>query len=381
MKKTYYEILGVPRAATQEQIKRRYRLLARKYHPDVAQDKAAAQAAFIQISEAYKTLINPDKRTIYDVGLDEEMFRVEPRRSSASDASYRTTAQGTRARPSRTTAEVTAEARKLVEEAQLAFIQGQLITAETLCKRARNLDKRNVQAHVILGDIYRAQGQIDDAVAMYTVAVQLDPGNNQAMSKLGRLLRQQGKVNDLVARHERKAALRIGLSLMGWSMSAFMFIMLSLSPGEPIPWLHMNLYGMVSTWSASLITVLLITGTLTGFLLSVNESVDPLDDELVFQGIRTMGARHSNLPLGLILVGFNSFNFYSAVIMYTIIGLVQDSLSKSVYKSFVATFVLVVVATFVYTPGSDQVLLFGGNVAFLAVLFGWGIGDMFRPGW
>ena len=380
MKRTYYEILGVPRTSTQEQIKRRYRLLARKYHPDVAQDKAAAQVAFIQISEAYKTLSNPDKRTIYDVGRDAEMFRVEPRRSSTSNPSYRTTAPGTGARPSRTTAEVTADARKLVEEAQIAFIQGQLRMAEALCKRARNLDKRNPQAHVILGDIYRTQGQIDDAVAMYTVAVQLDPGNKQAMSKLGRLLRQQGKVNDLVVRHERKAALRIGLSLMGWSMSAFMFIMLSMSPGEPIPWLHTNL-PLVGTWSTSLITVLLITGALTGFLLSVNESVDPLDDELVFQGVRTMGARNSNLPLGLILVGFNLFNFYSAVIMYTIIGLVQDSLSKSVYKSFVATFVLVVVATFVYTPGAEQVLLFGGNVAFLAVLFGWGIGDMFRPGW
>jgi hypothetical protein len=378
MKKTYYEILGVPRTATQEQIKRRYRLLARKYHPDVAQDKAAAQAAFIQISEAYQTLSNSDKRTIYDVGLDAEMFRVEPRRSSTSNPSYRPTAPG--ARPTRTTAEMAAEARGLVAEAQVAFIQGQLRMAETLCKRARNLDKRNLQAHVILGDIYRTQGQVDDAVAMYSVAAQLDPGNKQVMAKLGRLLRQQGKVNDVVARHERKAALRLGISLMGWSMGAFMFIMLSMSPGDPIPWLHANL-SLVSTWSTSLITVLLITGALTGFLLSVNESVEPLDDELIFQGVRTMGARNQNLPLGLILVGFNLFNFYSAVIMYTIIGVVQDSLSKSVYKSFVAAFGLVVVAAFVYTPGSDQVLLFGGNVAFLALLFGWGIGDMFRPGW
>ncbi len=378
IKKTYYEILGVSRTATPEQIKRRYRQLARKYHPDVAQDKAAAQATFVQISEAYQTLSNPDKRTIYDASLDAEMFRVETRRPSTSGTSYRTTTSG--ARPRQTTAEAVAEARRLVQQAQDAFIHGQFRLAESLCKRAQGLDRRNVQAYIILGDTYKAQNQVDDAIAQYSIAIQLDPKDNQTMAKLGRLLRQQGRVNDVVARHERQVALRMGLSLMGWSMSAFMFIMLAMSPGTPIAWLRMNL-PIIGSWSTSLITVLLLTGALTGFLLSVNDSVDPLDDELVFTGVRTMGGRHSVYPMGLILAGFDVFSFYAAVIMYTIIGLVQDSLSKSVYKSFVATFVLVLVASFVYTPGRDEVFMFGGNIAFLAVLFGWGIGDMFRPGW
>lgn len=61
----YYEVLGVPRTASQDDIQRAYRKLARKYHPDV--NKAAdAEDKFKEINEAYEVLKDPDKRQKYD---------------------------------------------------------------------------------------------------------------------------------------------------------------------------------------------------------------------------------------------------------------------------------------------------------------------------
>ncbi len=63
--KDYYKILGVARDASQDEIKRVYRRLARKYHPDVSKEKNA-EDRFKEVQEAYEVLKDPEKRAAYD---------------------------------------------------------------------------------------------------------------------------------------------------------------------------------------------------------------------------------------------------------------------------------------------------------------------------
>jgi DnaJ-class molecular chaperone len=73
--KDYYKILGVPRSATDKEIKAAYRRLARKHHPDVNKNDPKAEARFKEINEANEVLSDPAKRSRYDsLGPDWERY-------------------------------------------------------------------------------------------------------------------------------------------------------------------------------------------------------------------------------------------------------------------------------------------------------------------
>lgn len=62
----YYETLGVSKTATPAEIKSAFRKLARKFHPDTAEDKKSAEEKFKELNEAYEVLSDPEKRSKYD---------------------------------------------------------------------------------------------------------------------------------------------------------------------------------------------------------------------------------------------------------------------------------------------------------------------------
>src|ERR1700728_952494 len=91
----YYQILGVTRAADADEVKRAYRKLARKYHPDVSKEKNAEEK-FKEVQEAYEVLRDAEKRAAYDqLGRDfrnGQQFRPPPdwsQRFSGSGGSQR----------------------------------------------------------------------------------------------------------------------------------------------------------------------------------------------------------------------------------------------------------------------------------------------------
>src|SRR5437016_3686680 len=65
-KRDYYEVLGIARNATGEEVKRAYRKLAVKFHPDKNPDDPRAEEKFKELGEAYDVLMDADKRAAYD---------------------------------------------------------------------------------------------------------------------------------------------------------------------------------------------------------------------------------------------------------------------------------------------------------------------------
>lgn len=74
--KDYYKILGAARSASQEEIKKKYRKLAAKFHPDRNPEDDTAEAKFKEVGEAYEVLKDPEKRKLYDqVGADWKKYQ------------------------------------------------------------------------------------------------------------------------------------------------------------------------------------------------------------------------------------------------------------------------------------------------------------------
>jgi curved DNA-binding protein len=88
--KDYYKTLGVPRTASHDDIRKAFRTLARKYHPDVAKDKKSAEEKFKEINEAYEVLGDAEKREKYDqLGADWKDGGSRPPPGAGGEA-YRT---------------------------------------------------------------------------------------------------------------------------------------------------------------------------------------------------------------------------------------------------------------------------------------------------
>ena len=226
MSPDHYETLGLPPSSTPEEVKKRYRSLARRYHPDVNSNPDAAQK-ITRINEAYHILGDADRRALYDA---ERMLRTPPQnrptprpaerpapRSGAAKPEFKprpaAPSSPARSRPmeyngfGRTPAAGSPEAAapkkpdtasraanafrdmdRFIVEAQLAFINRQYREAEDLCMKALQVDQRNAVAHEILGDIFLKRGQTDGAVKAYSYAVQFNPRNLTVQAKLERLM-------------------------------------------------------------------------------------------------------------------------------------------------------------------------------------------------
>lgn len=66
MKRDYYEVLGLSKGAEDKEIKRAYRKLAKKYHPDTNPGDKEAEKKFKEVTEAYSVLSDPEKKKLYD---------------------------------------------------------------------------------------------------------------------------------------------------------------------------------------------------------------------------------------------------------------------------------------------------------------------------
>ncbi len=88
MARDYYEILGVKRTATEQEIRQAYRRLARKFHPDVNPGDKSAEARFKEVNEAHEVLSDPDKRAKYDRYGDKWQYADQFAQAEARQAPF-----------------------------------------------------------------------------------------------------------------------------------------------------------------------------------------------------------------------------------------------------------------------------------------------------
>lgn len=420
--RSYYEILGVGRTASLEEIKKRYRELARLHHPDVSRDKAGSAKLFAEITTAYKALSHPDERAVYDADLSARERRAQAGATRAAAGTYGsappTPGRADRSptpRPSAPNspgAPPIADTAALVAQAQAAFVRGKFVEARALCEQVLRRDRRNAAAYELLGDVCRLQGRTDDAVHMYTMALQFNPRNQTVMQRLERLSRPPNSAysgpppgvsaQDIFfdnratgqrgGRPPRETGTRTSASprdapdkrplatlivgVIGYGLTFLLILYAALFPGRPLRDAPVVL-APISSWSVTLITVMALIGLVLGVTLAATAAIRRIDDELVLPGARASGGAF--LPIGLVLIVVSVLSFYAAALLYTILGFLQESFTPSMARVFGAVIAVVLLLTAVYDPGRSQVFFFGGNVVFLALLIGWALGDFFRP--
>jgi curved DNA-binding protein CbpA len=422
----YYAVLGVKPGASNEEIKKRYRELARRYHPDINPSPDAAQK-IKAVNEAYHILGDPDHRATYDAErfLAERSVPPAPSRPASSPATTpRTSAPGPRPAsgkmdfdgfgrtppkpqpaPQRpTTAQprptATKEAQKgthpfgtverLIAEAQLAFINRRYKEAEDFCAQALLIDRSCAVAPEIIGDIYVKRGRPDSASIAYSYAVQLNPRNVSVQAKLERLSggRAPKKEGPTMARPVETSAWERFTD--GPEREVFMFVLsavlalawiavsvvLMLHPGVPL-----DIPGM-SDLSPNLFGALAFNGAVSGMLLAFHGGMRPFPEELMTND-ETANTGRTPVTLGVLLTVFALLSFYASLLVYFGIAFARNRLSISVLRVYGLALFQIVLYALLYHPqraplAGMQTAIWAGSILFPAMLFGWAVGDAIR---
>ncbi len=195
LQRNYYEVLGLPPGATTDQIKKKYRELARKFHPDVAQDKNLSQLTFTQINQAYNTLSNPERRAQYNSTLQNMTAPTTPP-ANAGPAPRPAVPRAAAAAPadvspppapSKPAAAIKPQAfSEMLSRAENAIMAGKPVEARAFCVRILEADPRQVRALEILGDALIQMGRQEEAAVQYRQALQIGP-SSLIQAKLNRI--------------------------------------------------------------------------------------------------------------------------------------------------------------------------------------------------
>jgi len=373
----YYAILGVSRDAKPAEIKRRYRQLVRRFHPDVSEDKEAAHRRFVRIVEAYQVLSDPGRRLAYDGQLQSPTGTASGERRAPAPARPPTPPPPARRRsPDRAASEVRQRrVGQLLAEAERCFAQQDYPATVKWCQKVVSLDPQNAAAHALWGDAYFEQREFGKAILMYSYAVQFNPRSLLYAQKLqeaaqreklqgerAQAQRGEEEVEEIKAQgvaYRPWITALVGLWIVGFVGWAYV------DPGEPfvrispIP-LHVALSGV-------------FVGFLVGVLLSLHRWVGSFEEELI---LATVEDHSAGLPVGLYLTVASLVWLYLGLVFYLIISFMQERFSWSVLKIFGATFFCLGVYAGLHPELWKHLLGYGGNLVFVAMVVGWGVGSI-----
>jgi hypothetical protein len=368
MPRTHYEILGVKKAATQNEIRTAYRQLVLKHHPDRSKDPKSTDI-FIRVTEAYEILSDPQRRKNYDAILAMEAARAQERpQEQVRTAQYGGGMSPGYAPQQKSKADARSTVTVDVTRLTMLFSRAQFGEAERLAQKILTVDNRQPIPYAVLGDIARARGKIGEAAKMYALAVQMDPTNALYHKRYEEVVRADASVAQPLV--PDLATGQMFAPMVGAVMVLLGCFYLALSHELPF----VREFAPISTWTLGLVAVLFLAGVSVGASLSTAGLLDRLQTLTT----TTLGRPSPTMMLGIIAI----VNFWAALLLFGLLGLSQKAFNLSTTRMALSTgAATVLLSAAAATNGiidGIQVLFWGGNIVYMGSLCGWTVADSFR---
>ncbi len=334
-----YRALGLPIGATRDEIRRRFRQLARKMHPDVRVGDPRAHQQFLEIKRAYDMLMDDQMRARLEgelfAGLDESIVVINDFEAA-------------------------------LQEAEDLTRQGKYAAAKARCAdllRARPMDPRIFE---LLAEIYDVEGNEALEKRMRQEAERLrgpvrpQPGPAARAAARGFEVRRELWQGEPAPKRWWLVGLSVAVTLLG----AYLVYR---DTGAPELWRF--------TWRE------LGLAAATGFLgvgcLAASGVLGNFDLHLAAPITERSGAA---VPMWLYLMVAGFVSTALSLVFYLVFALLEQGFSKHILAFF--AWVAAVTAALGLAHGGDWgvVMLVGSNLVFLGGLFGWALGSMLRPG-
>lgn len=365
----YYEVLGVPYDADALTIKKRYRELVRKFHPDVAVDKLAAHEKFVQIVDAYQTLIDPVKRAAYDARLSRQLGipigSAQGEMGADVEAAPFSWLEERRRRTPLS----------LLIEAEQHMLRGDIKRALELCRKVISAEPKNPQVYELLAEIFERMGNIEKAAEYFSYAAQLAPSNPYYSMQVERLLSKRAGRAVSAPREKGKAEpspfvktsmLVITVAVIVLCLYAFhKSAKEALSEFFPIP--------QSFVWLAAL------CGLLCGWLLHYGGWLKSADRVLFYGGEPTLLTK-GGAPVGVLIVLSALLNFYLSIIVAILLSWWNDDWEASLFIALGLSWLI----AFLFALLSESVgviVMWGGSFVLLPFIVGWMLGSFTKLRW
>lgn len=352
-----YSTLRITKSATADEIRSAYRALVLEYHPDRNSDPSAIET-FISITQAYEILSDPRRKRDYD--------EAERLRQQTREAIYGPNKEAAPTPPKKP-AGVTKHALVVTEIQRMTvqYSKGNFDGAKRIAERVLTLDSHQGLPYAILGDIARSRGHMREATKNYAYAVQMDPTNDVYMNRYVELLGGAHQVaNPRAEAGPRQVigVILIAMSLILSPMCAAVFPGAKLGAG--FPW--------VSQVSLSSVVSLVVGGLILGLGLGLGKFLNKFSTTVV----TVVG----KLDMVLMIFPVVLVNFWAGLLVYFWLGAVKGSIGRSGARLLGSSGLLLFATTlgcvFAYRQGTDQMLMWLGNLAYMGCLVGWALSEL-----
>lgn len=345
-----YEVLGLPHGASRKQIKKRYRQLLRRHHPDVSEDPARAHEIAAELGRAYRMLM---EETWQEVVEGDEFSGVEPELQVVVE----------RADPDRSPVpQRLAQAEQLLRQRRYEDVQ--LVCADILL-----LDPDCVAAYELLGKAYEARGLQDLAREMYREVERLAGLGPQPFRQASSPATSAEPFSRPTRKHEIWTAPPVQVNHaveIGMLVVVLGLVWLGGSGAGPIlPVLGLSWPKLGLAMAAALAL---------GIGLAWSGRIATFDQEL---GYSVSGGGVTS-PLWLLLVASACVTVFLAAVVHLITDLLGERLSISLAWFWVAVLGLCGLV-WVWMSGSVAFWWLGANLVCLWALAGWALGSMVSP--